>query len=569
MQGQLGEKLVADLVREIAEKNLSGLLRLSRGKTIKAIFFESGAPKYAISNLANEQLDHKLINEGLATPDQIEQAKQRAGKPHRVASVLVEMGVLTDDAMRRLVRQQVMEIVLSLFEWAQGDYAFDERIRAAHDVPLDITASDILLEGARHAACLQQVAEIIAPLQRVVVKTNAKVIRVDAGRLMPIESYVLSRIESPVPISDVGMLSGIADEDAHKAVCALVAAGFLKLQSDQKEEVEEQVRESDELTDRLREEVARKLHFYSSADYYDILGVSRQATAADIKAAYYQLAKKFHPDRHRNTEHGDLRGKLESLLSVITQAYDTLSEPSPRASYDERLKRSSTPASTAAHKSAIASGEAVASSKIAEPKLADNTSSNEERGHTGDLRNSGPLSMNTLPLQQPSSDAVVGEARPAAAQAGATQTTTPNGNTGQQAEQYYQQGRARYDRKEYHAAVHLLREAVKLDPSRAPYHYHLGVALIRNPRTRREAEVHLAKAAELEPYNAQIRLKLGLIYKEAGLPKKAENYFRSALQIDPDNRMAKRELSAKPTKASDAINWKSDIGSIAKRIFKK
>jgi curved DNA-binding protein CbpA len=571
VQGQLGEKLVADLVREIAEKNLSGLLRLSRGKTIKAIFFESGAPRYAISNLANEQFDHKLIREELATPDQIEQAKERAGKPHRVASVLVEMGVLTDDAMRRLVRQQVMDIVLSLFEWSQGDYAFDERIRAAHDVPLDITASDILLEGARHGACLQQIARIIAPLEAVVVKTNAKVIRVDAGRLIPIESYVLSRIESPVAVSEVGVLSGIADEDAHKAVCALLAAGFLKLQGDHKEEAEDHVRESDEVTDRLREEVARKLHFYSSADHYDILGVSRQATTADIKAAYYQLAKKFHPDRHRNTEHGDLRAKLESLLSLITQAYDILSEPAQRASYDDRLKRSSTPASTAAHKSPIVGGEPIASSKNAEPKLAEH---NEERGQTGDLRNSGPLAKKTVPLQQASSEAVDAEAQPQArpaAQVSATASANPtaNGNPGQQAEHCYQQGRARYDKKEYHAAVHLLREAVRLDPSRAPYHYHLGVALIRNPRTRREAEDHLAKAAELEPYNAQIRLKLGLIYKEAGLPKKAKNYFRAALQIDPDNRMAHRELNAKTTKEPAGINWKSDIGSIAKRIFKK
>jgi curved DNA-binding protein CbpA len=574
VQGQLGEKLVADLVREIAEKNLSGLLRLSRGKTIKAIFFESGAPKYAISNLTNEQLDQKLIKEELATAGHIEQAKQRAGKPHRMAAALVEMGVLTDDAMRRLVRQQVMDIVLSLFEWTQGDYAFDERIRAAHDVPLDITASDILLEGARHAAAIQEVAEAIAPLEGVVVKPNAKVIRVDAGRLIPIESYVLSRIESPIVVSEVGALSGIADADAHRAVCALVAAGFLKLQSDHKDMADEQVRESDDSTDRLREEVARKLHFYSSADSYEVLGVTRQATTADIKAAYYQLAKKFHPDRHRNTEHSDLRGKLEALLSLITQAYDTLSEPSQRAVYDERLKRSSANAPATAHKPiAVASGEPnAAPARAAEPKSAEQPPK-EERGHTGDLRKSGPLSQKATPLQVPTPDDIAAEGKQqgqaAAAQAVATAGPKPNGNSGQQAEHYYQQGRARYDRKEYHAAVHLLREAVKLDSSRAPYHYHLGVALIRNPRTRREAEEHLSKAAELEPYSAQIRVKLGMLYKDAGLAKKAESYFRAALQIDPDNRMARRELSTKTSTAPAGSIWKSDIGRIAKRIFKK
>ena len=151
MQGQLGEKLVPDLVREIAQKSLSGLLRLSRGKAIKAIFFEAGAPTFAISNLTNEQFDHKLMNEGLATLEQIERAKERAGKTQRLGPVLVEMSVLEDGQMRKLVCDQVMGIILSVFEWTHGDYAFDERIRAAHEVTLSLGAADVLLEGARHA----------------------------------------------------------------------------------------------------------------------------------------------------------------------------------------------------------------------------------------------------------------------------------------------------------------------------------------------------------------------------------------------------------------------------------
>ena len=571
MQGQLGEKLVADLVREIAEKTLSGLLRLSRGKTIKAIFFESGAPKYAISNLSNEQLDHKLTTEGLATLEQIEEAKQRAEKPHRMASALVEMGVLTDEAMRKLVRQQVIDIVLSLFEWNQGDYAFDERIRAAHDTTLEITASDILLEGGRHASSFQQVAEIIAPQDGVIYKANARAIRLDSGRLIPVESYVLSRIESPIAVSEVGALSGISDDDAYRAVCALVAAGFLKLMGAEKEPVEEQSHTNDDSANRLRDEVARKMHFFSTADFYEVLGVTRQATISDIKAAYYQLAKKFHPDRHRNTEQADLRGKLEALFAFITQAYDTLSEPAQRAAYDERLRGSGPTLATPHMPAPAVSTEP----KASEPKAAEHRPSGAERMRTGELKTSGPLSKTTVPLQQLSNEPAPSEAQPqtqtAAAQAAAA--TAPNSSAGnnspQQAEQYYQQGRARYDRKEYHAAVHLLREAVKLDPTRAPYHFHLGVALIRNPRTRREAEDHLSKAAELEPYNAQIRIKLGIIYKESGLPKKAEGYFRQALQIDPDNKMAKRELTTGTAKMQVGSIWKSDLGSIAKRIFKK
>ncbi|MEK6286851.1 MAG: DnaJ domain-containing protein [Acidobacteriota bacterium] len=565
MQGQLGEKLVPDLIREIAQKNSSGLLRLSRGKAIKAVFFESGAPTFAISNLTNEQLDFKLMKEELATAEQVERAKELAGKAHRLGPALVEMGVLEDGQMRKLVSEQVMEIIMSVFEWTQGDYSFDERIRAAHEVTLGLTAADVLLQGARHAAEIPQVADALVPEDAVVLRSKASGPRADTGSLIPLESYILSRIESPTAVSEVGALSGLGDADAHRAVCALVAAGFLKLlDRDKEDEDQSAAREADDSLERLREEVVRKLHFSTSADYYDLLGVTRQATTAEIKAAYYHLAKKYHPDRYHQRDSGDLRNKLEALFASITHAYDTLSQPAQRAGYDEKIRRGSASLPQSQPRTPPSTGS------NPEPVVSEPRASDEERAQSGDLKPSNgqpgstDSSAKTLP---PKTHGESAAAEPIPNLGGGPQLPPA-----QRAEFYYQQGRARFERKEYHAAVHLLREAIKLDSSRAAYHYHLGIALIRNPRTRRDAEQHLARAAELEPYNAQIRVKLGMLYKEAGLSKKAENYFREALQLDPDNRAAKREIgsgAAKSKAANGGSIWKSDVGSIAKRIFKK
>lgn len=558
MQGQLGEKLVSDLIREIAQKSSSGLLRLSHGKAIKAVFFDSGAPTFAISNISNEQLDDKLRTEGLVTAEQLERAKEQAGKAHRLGPALVEMGILEDEQMRKLVCDQVMGIILSVFAWTQGDYSFDERIRAAHEVTLGLTAADALLQGARHAADNPEVAEALVPKDAVVLRPKTSGLRIDTGQLIPLESYILSRIESPTSVSDVGALSGLGEADAHRALCALVAVGFLKLlDSDKEEDEDPAAREAEESLERVREDVIRRLHFSSSADYYEVLGVTRHATTAEIKAAYYHLAKKYHPDRYHQRDSGDLRIKLEALFASITQAYDMLSQPGQRASYDEKIRKASgsiphSPPATMP----LTNPEPVASG----PRV-----SEEERVPTGDLKPSNGQPGNVGPSPRTQVESSGGEAIPGVS------TGEPQLPPAQRAEHYYQQGRARFERKEYHAAVHLLREAIKLDPSRAPYHYHLGIALIRNPRTRRDAELHLARAAELEPYNAQIRVKLGLLYKEAGLSKKAENYFREALQMDPDNRVAKREIGSggSKSKAANGSFWKSDMGTMAKRIFKK
>jgi curved DNA-binding protein CbpA len=368
----------------------------------------------------------------------------------------------------------------------------------------------------------------------------------DSGRLAPLESYVLSRIDSAISISEIGAVIGIPEADAHKAVCALVAAGFLKVLGRERDIPSDEQEMDAEVMDRLREDIARRMHFYASADHYEVLGLSRQATTAEVKSAYYHLAKKFHPDRYRHSEQGELQTQLESLLSIITQAYDTLTDNAQRTAYDERIRKSTTSGAASAATPAV---------KLDAPAQKRPLSSSAERDAEAPPQNSPSGSLPAIPAQPAVSEPV--------------ETIRPAGSQARMAEQFYNQGRALLEKKQYHGAVHMLREAIKLDPSRAPYHFHLGMTLVRNPRTRHEAEEHLAKAAELDPYNVQIRVKLGLLYKEVGLAKKSNNYFKEALSLDPDNRIAKREFQPAGLAAQAKSIWKSDVGGIAKKIFKK
>src|SRR5437870_10057821 len=63
-------------------------------------------------------------------------------------------------------------------------------------------------------------------------------------------------------------------------------------------------------------------------DYYEILGVQRAATDAEMKASYRKLAMKWHPDRNPGDK------DCEHHFKEINEAYDVLRDGDKRAAYD-------------------------------------------------------------------------------------------------------------------------------------------------------------------------------------------------------------------------------------------
>ena len=65
-------------------------------------------------------------------------------------------------------------------------------------------------------------------------------------------------------------------------------------------------------------------------DYYEVLGVSKNATEDEIKKAYRKLAKKYHPDANPNNKE-----EAEAKFKEVNEAYENLSDPQKRKMYDQ------------------------------------------------------------------------------------------------------------------------------------------------------------------------------------------------------------------------------------------
>ncbi|MGL4343430.1 MAG: molecular chaperone DnaJ [Metamycoplasmataceae bacterium] len=63
-------------------------------------------------------------------------------------------------------------------------------------------------------------------------------------------------------------------------------------------------------------------------DYYEVLGISKNANASEIKSAYRSLAKKYHPDKNKDHD-------AEQKFKEINEAYEVLSDDAKKANYDK------------------------------------------------------------------------------------------------------------------------------------------------------------------------------------------------------------------------------------------
>ena len=106
----------------------------------------------------------------------------------------------------------------------------------------------------------------------------------------------------------------------------------------------------------------------------------------------------------------------------------------------------------------------------------------------------------------------------------------------------YKKAKSLKTMKEYKKASMAMEEAIKLDSKKPDYYLLLGLCQSQLPDKKREAEKSLQQAASMEAWNAEPQVALGMLFYSERLYKRAETYFRKALELEPKHAIARTKL---------------------------
>ena len=222
----LGVLPAAGVLSAIHDAQRSGLVLFRQRQHEKRIYLDAGEVIFASSNQAVDRLGECLLRSGAITLDELREVERNFKPGDRFGRVLVECGVLTPRELWNGVRNQVEEIVRSLFSAPKGWLWFWEGdIRPDNVVRLSLETGRLIAEGQQRCAELRRFLTVLDD-PRVQLSQTALAA---SPSLAESERAIYDAVRTGRAFTDVVTDLGVDRESAARSVQLLRLVGALKL----------------------------------------------------------------------------------------------------------------------------------------------------------------------------------------------------------------------------------------------------------------------------------------------------------------------------------------------------
>lgn len=344
LKGNIKDFKLADLLIGIQRGTKTGILEIVSGSIVKRVYIKNGDMIFADSSSEDDRLGELLLKEGRITMDQFNLASQRLlATGEKLGKILVDLSYITPRELFRAARRQVEEIIISIFNIAEGAFVFKEGpLSSSGFITLKISAADIIYRGMKRIKSFMYIKQMCPSSEAVLDVSQDPMDIYQSFSLDYADKQILYSINGRDPLKKILSLYPSQGFETLKTITALLSIGIIKVK--RHDDVPSMVSVGDILKEQVNEipeEFLKRVDtLYAqceSSDYYAFLDVKRGATYEQIQRAYYRISKQFHPDRHFAFPNHDVKSKLIKISVYATEANNILSDPEKRERYDKAL----------------------------------------------------------------------------------------------------------------------------------------------------------------------------------------------------------------------------------------
>jgi curved DNA-binding protein CbpA len=356
MNGQLSEQPFAELIREITAKRMSGRLRVQQNRVTVVSYFRGGAFLYAAANVRSlrllEYLTKLKVIEDLDLKDVADNRSDL-----QLASVLIENNLIEAKTAQDVQLKQVADVLRLALMWTEGSWEFDHRAHLNEQINFKLDPAPLLLEAGRRLPSSFLASRFRNETELLSLDPSAS----NINGLDRKEVFILSQLKRPRPLNELIAVSGFSAEDTMRAIYVLALSDLIARSnwknafrdaapaSVESTKPAERVAETEEQPEIEERSDASDLPNFlerveAASTHYEVLAISTDASAVEVKRVYYDFARRYHPDRFRREEDAPLHERIGTAFARVTRAYETLRNSGARATYDSKLAAGKAPA---------------------------------------------------------------------------------------------------------------------------------------------------------------------------------------------------------------------------------
>ncbi len=342
--GNLEQVTIPELLNGIFVVSRTGQLQICSGSTEKRVFFQNGMPVYAESSLPEETLGAHLVRKKKISQTQHNKALAQMTRTGRhFGEVLLKLGLLGPHELFTEIESHLMNKVISIFNWSEGTYHFEEGDNWKDEVIVArMTPGRILLDGIQRYWTPSRIQKWLG------INDSSETVGLDASpyledhlglstqeaRVLRLARRGTTIIDIIRQVKDINLITGTLF-----ALYIMEHIGFVL--DDGGEDLSPLDSSASQMTDGAKDDRAKALLSeyikLRTADYFKLLGVSRQASVTEITEAFKTRQQRYHPDTLIGIDTGLIHEKVEELYVRIHNAYRTLVDPAARKRYVQRL----------------------------------------------------------------------------------------------------------------------------------------------------------------------------------------------------------------------------------------